>query len=102
MQKIFIKKYFLSTVGSVCRVKRFTTEFRNYLKDVRKLQMMPYQLQKWLMQQSKGCYAAGKAMEQAYQYWWRVCGEIHFLLQVTISHILQILSICDPFTDSPS
>jgi hypothetical protein len=25
MQRIFIKKYFLFTVGSVCRVKRFTT-----------------------------------------------------------------------------
>jgi hypothetical protein len=26
MQALFIKKYFLFTVGSVCRVKRFTTE----------------------------------------------------------------------------
>jgi hypothetical protein len=27
------KKYLLSTVGSVCRVKRFTTGLRNSLKD---------------------------------------------------------------------
>jgi hypothetical protein len=31
------------TVGSICRVKRFTTEWRNSLKDVRKSQMMPEQ-----------------------------------------------------------
>jgi hypothetical protein len=29
MQRIFIKKCFLFTVGSVCRIKRFTTEPRN-------------------------------------------------------------------------
>jgi hypothetical protein len=29
VQKTFIKKYFLFTDGSVCRVKRFTTESRN-------------------------------------------------------------------------
>jgi hypothetical protein len=32
MQRMFIKKLFLFTVGSVCRVKRFTTgSRRNYL-----------------------------------------------------------------------
>jgi hypothetical protein len=41
VQRIFIKKYFLFTVGSVCRVKRFTNGSRNSLKGVRKLQMMP-------------------------------------------------------------
>jgi hypothetical protein len=34
MQRILIKKYFM--VGSVCRIKRFTTGSRNSLKDVRK------------------------------------------------------------------
>jgi hypothetical protein len=32
MQRIFIKKYFLFTVGSVCRVKWFTTGARKFLK----------------------------------------------------------------------
>jgi hypothetical protein len=32
-------------VGSVCRVKRFTTGSRNSPKDVRKSQMMPNQVQ---------------------------------------------------------
>jgi hypothetical protein len=33
MQRIFIKKCFLFTVASVCRVKQFTTGSRNPLKD---------------------------------------------------------------------
>jgi hypothetical protein len=58
MQRIFIMKYFPFTVGSVCRVKRFTTGSKNSLKDVRKSQMMPDQMWKWLRQQSKNLYAA--------------------------------------------
>jgi hypothetical protein len=83
MQRIFIKKCFLFTVGSVCRIKCFTTGSRNSLKNVRKLQMMPDQVRKWLRQQSKDFYAAGfdalvKRWEgQVYQYWWRICREIN-------------------------
>jgi hypothetical protein len=58
MQRIFIKKCFLFTVGSVCCVKQFTAGSINSLKDVRKPQMMPDQLRKWLRQQSKDFYAA--------------------------------------------
>jgi hypothetical protein len=43
----------------VCRVKRFTTGSRNSLKDVRKSQMMPDQVRKWLRQRTKDLYAAG-------------------------------------------
>jgi hypothetical protein len=53
MQRIFIKKCFLFTLGSVCPVKRFTTGSRNPLKDFRKSQMMTDQVRKWLRQQSK-------------------------------------------------
>jgi hypothetical protein len=59
MQRIFIKECFLFTVGSVCRVKRFTTVSINSLKDVRKSQMMPDEVRKWLTQQSKDFYATG-------------------------------------------
>jgi hypothetical protein len=59
MQRIFIKNSFLFTVGSVSRVKRFITGSRNSLKDVRKSQMMPDQLRKWLRQQSNDFYATG-------------------------------------------
>jgi hypothetical protein len=54
MQNIFIKKYFLFTVGSFCRVKRFTTESRDSFKDFQNSRMMPDQMRKWLKQQSKG------------------------------------------------
>jgi hypothetical protein len=33
LQRVFIKKCFLYTVGSVCRIRRFTTGSRNSLKD---------------------------------------------------------------------
>jgi hypothetical protein len=39
MQRIYINVFFF-TVGSVCRVKRFATESRNSLNDVRKSQMI--------------------------------------------------------------
>jgi hypothetical protein len=39
LQRIFIKKCFLFTVGSVCPVKPFINGSRNSLMDVRKSQM---------------------------------------------------------------
>jgi hypothetical protein len=59
MQRIFIKKCFLFTVGSVCGVKLFTICLTNSLKDVRKSHMMPDKVRKWLRQQSKDLCAAG-------------------------------------------
>jgi hypothetical protein len=46
-------------VGSVRRVKRFTTGSRNSIKEVRKSQMIPCEVRKWLRQQSKEFYAVG-------------------------------------------
>jgi hypothetical protein len=63
VQRIFLKKYFLFTVGSVYCVKGFTTGSRNYLNDVRKLQMMLDQVRKWLRQQSK------TSVPQLLMYW---------------------------------
>jgi hypothetical protein len=59
MQRIFIKKCFLFTVGSVCHVKQFTTVSRNCFEDIQKSQMTPEQVWKWLRQQSKDYYAVG-------------------------------------------
>jgi hypothetical protein len=55
MQRIFINKCFLFTVGNVYRVKRLTTGSRNSLKDVE----VETEVRKWLRQQSKDLYAAG-------------------------------------------
>jgi hypothetical protein len=45
--------------GGVSHVKRFTVGSKNSIKDVRKSQMMPNQVPKWLKQQSKDFYAEG-------------------------------------------
>jgi hypothetical protein len=47
MKRILIKKYFLFTVESVCRVKRFTAGLRYSLNDIRKSQMMAGRAQMW-------------------------------------------------------
>jgi hypothetical protein len=60
MQRIFIKKYFLFTVGSVCHVKQFTTESRNSLKD----EEVETEVRQWLRQQSKDFYAAVKRWDK--------------------------------------
>jgi hypothetical protein len=59
IQRIFLKKSFLFSVGIICRVKRFTTVSINSLKDNRNSQMLPDQMRKWLRQQSKYFYATG-------------------------------------------
>jgi hypothetical protein len=59
MQKVFIEKCLLFSVGSVCLVKQFTPGSRRSLKDIQKLQMMLDQVWKWLSQQSNDFHAAG-------------------------------------------
>jgi hypothetical protein len=106
IQRIFLKKCFLFTVGSVCHVKRFTTGPRNSLEDVGKSQMMSDRMQKWLRQQLKGFYAVGfdalvNAMGQVYQCWRRICREIKGFFSRFEYHVLLFISICDLFTDPP-
>jgi hypothetical protein len=55
MQRIFIKKYFLFTVGSVCRVKRFITGGKRFADD----EDFETEVGKWLKQRSKYFCAAG-------------------------------------------
>jgi hypothetical protein len=59
MQRMFIKKYFLFTVGSVCRVKRYTTGSRNVASFADDDEKVKTEMWKWLRQQSKDFYAAG-------------------------------------------
>jgi hypothetical protein len=89
MQRIFIKKCFLLTVGSVCREKRFAIGLRNFPEDFRESQMTPDKVRKWLRQQSDDLYDAGgsrrtgKAMGQVYQCWRRICREINVFFPVS-------------------
>jgi hypothetical protein len=55
MQRIFIKKRFLFTVGNVCRVKQFTLGAKLFTDD----EEVETGVQKWLRQQSKDFYTAG-------------------------------------------
>jgi hypothetical protein len=96
---------FLFTVESVCRIKQFTTGPINSLKDVKKSQMMPDQVRKWLSQQSKDVYAADfDALVKRWDKCINVGGGYveKFFFQVGISYVLRFISICDLFTDSPS
>jgi hypothetical protein len=55
MQRIFIKKCFLFTVGSVCHVKWVHLGGKGFTDD----KEVGTEVQKWLRQQSKHFYAAG-------------------------------------------
>jgi hypothetical protein len=55
MQRIFKKKCFLFAVGSVCRIKRFTTRCKRFADD----EEVETEVRKWLRQQSQDFYAAG-------------------------------------------
>jgi hypothetical protein len=58
IQRIFIKKCFLFTVGSVCRVKRFTTGPRNSQGRLKAADDVT-KVRNWLRQQPKDFCAAG-------------------------------------------
>jgi hypothetical protein len=49
-----------------------------------------------------GFRRTGKATGQVYRRWWRICREMNVFLQVRISYVLRLISICDIFTDSPA
>jgi hypothetical protein len=78
---MFIKKCYLFAVASVFRVKQFTAESRNFLKDVRKSQMLPGQVALLRLRQKQLCSGwksswfrrPGKAVGQVYQCWRRIC-----------------------------
>jgi hypothetical protein len=87
------------------RVQRLTTWSRNSLKGVRKSQMMPDQVRKWLRLQSKDFYAAGfDALAEQWDKCINVGGGYveKCLFHVQISHVLLFISICDLFADSSS
>jgi hypothetical protein len=105
MQRIFINRCFLFTVGSVCHLKRFMTGSRNPLMDVENRRWCNRGAEvaetavKWLL-----CWEfrrAGKAMRQVYQFWWRLCREISVLPCSNIT-CLRFICICDLFAGSSS
>jgi hypothetical protein len=81
LQRTFIKKCLLFTVGSVCRVKRFIGGSRN----VANVSLMTKRLKRRCevaettvkMLLCCGFRPTGKVMGQMYQCWWRIYGEIN-------------------------
>jgi hypothetical protein len=55
MQRIFINKYFLFTVGNVCSLKRFHLGDKHFADD----EEDETEVRKWLRQKSKDYYATG-------------------------------------------
>jgi hypothetical protein len=107
MQRIFIKKCFLFTMGSVCLVKRFTTGLRNVINILLITKRLKRRCGSGWEQQSKDSHAAGfdallNRWDMCVKCWRRLCREISIYFQVRISHVLRFISICDLFTDSPS
>jgi hypothetical protein len=55
MEMIFVKKWFLFTVGSVCRVKILSLGGKRFADD----EEVETEVRKWLRQQSKDLHRAG-------------------------------------------
>jgi hypothetical protein len=92
-QRIFIKKCFLFTAGSVCPVKRITTGSRNYLKDVSKVaddarpgaEVAETTVKRLLCCRFR---RTGKAMGHVYQCWWTICREINVFMKYHMFYVL--------------
>jgi hypothetical protein len=78
VHRIFTNKCFLFTVGSVCRAKRFIAGLNNFLTGRRLL--------------CCGFQSTGKAMEQVYQCWWRICREydMFYVLYLFVAYLLTL------------
>jgi hypothetical protein len=83
------------TLGSVCRIKRFTIGLRNSLMDVRKSQMMKRRCESRRdnTQRLLCCEfrRTGKAMGQVYRCWWTICREINVFFSRFEYHVFHVL-----------
>jgi hypothetical protein len=92
MQKIFTKKCFPFTVGSVYRVKRFTTwwqTFRWWRRGWNRGAEVAETTVKTLL--SCAFRRTGKAMGQVYQCCWRICRETNAFLSRFEYHMFYVL-----------
>jgi hypothetical protein len=78
MQRIFMKNFFLFTVGSVCREKRFTTGWQTFRK-WRRVWNRGVKVADTTVKRHLCCgfRLTDKAMGQVYQYWWTIYWEIN-------------------------
>jgi hypothetical protein len=100
MERILIKKCFLFTVGSVYRVKRFTTELRNCHvggKSFADEEEVETEMRKCLREQSKDFYVAG--FEALVKRWdkWRICLEINVCFSGSCPFVTHLLTLHNSF-----
>jgi hypothetical protein len=74
------KKCFLFTVGSVCRVKRFTTEWETFSLMTKLKRSCASGFDNSQKNSVLRFRSTDKAMEQVYQCCWRICREIHVFI----------------------
>jgi hypothetical protein len=106
MQRLLIKKCFLFTVGSVCRLRRFTTgSRRNHLggKRLADDEAVETEVRKWLRQQSNDvcsadfdslvkrldkCINVGGGYDE--QYFFRLEGHMFYVLYRFMTYLLTV------------
>jgi hypothetical protein len=105
MQRIFIKEYFLFTMGSLCRVKRFTAGWQTF-RWWRRGWNGGAEVAETTVRRLLCCrfWHTGKAMGQVYQCWWRICREINvfsrfeyhtfYVLYPFVTYLLTLPRIC--------
>jgi hypothetical protein len=97
MERIFIKKYFLFTVGSVCRVKQFTIWSRNSSRMFESLRWWKgvAELAETTVERLSCCgfRYTGKVMVQEYQCLSKINREIKFFFQFRILYVLRFICI---------
>jgi hypothetical protein len=95
MQRMPIKKCFLFTVGSVCRVKRFTTGWQTFRWWRRGwnggAEVVETTVKSFLC---CGFRCTRKATRKIYQYWWRICREINVFPVLNIIYVLYPFVTC--------
>jgi hypothetical protein len=86
MLRIFIRKCFLFTVGSVCHVKRFTTWWQTF-RWWRRVSNGGAEVAETTVTRLPCCgfRRTCKALGQVYQCWWRMCREINAFPRLNIA-----------------
>jgi hypothetical protein len=91
-KRIFIKKCFLFTLGSVCRVKRFISGWQTFRWRRRGwnggAEVAETTVKRLLY---CGFRRPGGAMGQMYQCWWRICREINVFSPGFEYHMFDVL-----------
>jgi hypothetical protein len=91
MQRMFITKCFLFTVGNACCVKLFYFGGKRFADEEVEMEMAEVAVTRVKMLLGCGFPRAGKAMEQLYRCWWRIIGREIIVYSRFEYHIFYVL-----------